>query len=346
VPETYAGSLTAEPPAPPARFTRPGIAVRDAKPAGGRYPLVVVSHGYDNETVALSWLTENLASKGYVVAAIRHADPPITDRSKFAEPLLRRPLDIAFVARSLQGGLAGELGVDGSRVALIGYSMGGYGVLTAAGAELDPESPASRLVPGGLLKPYARGGDRRDAVRAERVKAIVALAPGGGSLRAWGADGLRGITAPLLLISGDRDHTVDYATGARSFFEQAANCHRYLLTFRGAGHRIGLGPAPAEMRGRLWDQDWFEDPVWSAERIVGINLHFITAFLDRYVKGDASRAAYLDGLATDSTQGQWPASAGAPYPAYSPGGGGVTLWKGFQRQHAEGLDLLHETPER
>ena len=29
-PETYSGSLTAEPPAPPTAFTRPGIAVRDA----------------------------------------------------------------------------------------------------------------------------------------------------------------------------------------------------------------------------------------------------------------------------------------------------------------------------
>ena len=99
-PETYSGSLTAEPPAPPTHFTRPGIAVRDAKPATGRFPLVIVSHGYNNDAVALSWLTENLASKGYVVAAIRHADPPITDRSKFPELLLRRPLDIAFVART------------------------------------------------------------------------------------------------------------------------------------------------------------------------------------------------------------------------------------------------------
>ena len=87
-PKTYSGSLPAEPPAPPTRFTIPGIAVRDAKPATGRFPLVIVSHGYSNEAVALSWLTENLASKGYVVAAIRHADPPITDRSKFPELLL------------------------------------------------------------------------------------------------------------------------------------------------------------------------------------------------------------------------------------------------------------------
>ena len=344
-PATYSGSLTAEPPAPPTRFTRPGLAVRGAKQAAGKFPLVIVSHGYDNESVLLSWLTENLASKGYVAAAIRHADPPITERAKFSGPLLRRPLDIAFVAAKLQGDLAADFGVDASRTALIGYSMGGYGVLTAAGAELDPASPAAQLVPGGLMRAHARGGDARDAVRVAGVKAVVGIAPAGGALNAWGADGLRAITAPLLLISGDRDMTVDYQSGARAFFDAATNSNRYLLTFRGAGHRIGLGPAPAEMRDRLWDQDWFADPVWSAERLVGINLHFITAFLDRYVKDDASRAPYLDGLTRDSAQGEWPASAaGGSYGAYSPGTGGITVWKGFQRQHAEGLELLHAAP--
>jgi hypothetical protein len=125
----------------------------------------------------------------------------------------------------------------------------------------------------------------------------------------------------------------------------ATGSNRYLLTYKGAGHRIGLGPAPAEMRTRLWDQDWFEDPVWRQERIVAINLHFITAFLDRYVKGDASGASYLDGLVSDSTKGEWPASAGLPYGAYSPGADGITVWKGFQRGHAEGLELLHASPD-
>ena len=137
---------------------------------------------------------------------------------------------------------------------------------------------------------------------------------------------------------------MDYKTGARAFFDMATNSNRYLLTFLGAGHRIGLGPAPEEMRHRLWDQDWFEDPVWRQERIVGINLHFITAFLDRYVKDDASRAGYLDGLTPESAQGEWPASASLRYDAYSPGSEGFTVWKGFQRSHAEGLTLLHESP--
>lgn len=339
--EMYSGSFTAEPPAPPTRFTVPGIAVRDAKPAAGRFPLVIVSHGYDNDTAALCWLTENLASKGYVVAAIRHEDPPITDRSRIAEPLLRRPLDIAFVARSLQRTLGREGRIDPGRTALIGYSMGGYGVLTAAGGELDAASPLAQMIPGGLLAPYARGGASIDEVRVSGVKAVVALAPAGGSLKSWGTEGLRAITAPLLLIAGDRDGTVDYATGARTLFDQATNSERYLLTYRGGGHRIGLGPAPGEMQGRLWDMDWFADPVWRADRIVGINLHFITTFLDRYVKDDASRASYLDGLTEKSADGVWPASAGGAYGAYSPGTGGITVWKGFQRGHAEGLELLH-----
>jgi predicted dienelactone hydrolase len=203
-PETYSGILPAEPPSPPTHFTIPGIAVRDATPAAGRFPLVIVSHGYSNETVAISWLTENLASKGYVVAAIRHDDPLITDRSKVAEPLLRRPLDIAFVARALQRLLAEEGGIDPSRTALIGYSMGGYGVLTVAGGALDPASSLAQMIPGGLLAPYARGGASIDILHVSGIKAIVAISPAGGSLRAWGTEGLNAITAPLMLLAGDR----------------------------------------------------------------------------------------------------------------------------------------------
>jgi predicted dienelactone hydrolase len=200
------------------------------------------------------------------------------------------------------------------------------------------------MIPGGLIAPYARDGDLLDSVRVPGVKAVVAISPAGGALRAWGTDGLSAITAPLLLISGDRDWTVDYQTGARSFFDMAVNSPRYLLTFRGAGHRIGLGPAPDEMRHRLWDFDWFEDPVWRQDRVVAINLHMITAFLDRYVKDDASRASYLDGLTRESIAGDWPTSSDRAYDAYSPNADGITVWKGFQRQHAEGLELLHETP--
>lgn len=341
VPETYTGELPSEPPEPPAKFSIPGLAVRDARPTGGPYPLVIVSHGYSNIPVAMSWLTENLASKGYVVAAIRHEDPPITERTGFPSVLLRRPLDVAFVARSLAGSLGAERLVDAGRVALIGYSMGGYGVLTAGGAALDPEGPLAQLVPGGAILPYARGGARIEEVTLRDVRAIVALAPaGGGSLAAWGHGGLAGVHAPLLLIAGDNDRTVDYASGARALFDGATGAQRYLLTFKQGGHAIGLDPAPEAMRQKLWDMDWFEDPVWRKDRIIAVNLHVITAFLDRYVKGEESRSAYLDVPVADGSAGRWPAPGPAHYADVSPGTGGITVWKGFQQKTAAGLELL------
>ena len=149
------------------------------------------------------------------------------------------------------------------------------------------------------------------------------------------------IKAPLLLIAGNQDKTVDYASGARAIFGMADGAHRYLRTFKEGGHSIGLNPAPVSMRQRLWDQDWFEDPVWRKERINAINAHFITAFLDRYVKDDASRDAYLNVPVSESAAGVWPATPPPPpYDAYSPGTASITVWKGFQRNHATGLELL------
>jgi len=339
--EVYRAAFPAEPPAPPVHFSVTGIAVRNAPAAGSGYPLVIVSHGHSNSPAAMTWITENLASKGYVVAAIRHEDPPLTDAAGLPELLLMRPLDIAFAAKTLQRLLAARRLVDPMRTALIGYSMGGYGVLTAAGATLDAAGRTVQLVPGGLLLPFASGGAMRDAITVPGLRAVVAISPaGGGELGAWGADGLRTLTAPLLLISGDQDRVVGYASGARGFFDAAVNADRYLLTFRGAGHSIGLNPAPAAMRHRLWDQDWFEDPVWSKQRINAISAHFITAFLDRHLKGDESRAAYLDVAVPESGDGVWPASTSSAYAAFSPGGPDVTVWKGFQRNHSAGLELL------
>jgi predicted dienelactone hydrolase len=342
-PVVYTDTLDSEPPKPATRFTIQGVAVREAKPAGGRFPLVIVSHGYGNVPVAMSWITENLASKGYVVAAIRHEDLYFNPAG-FPNAALRRPLDIAFVTRELQRTMGGAQGsIDPARVALVGYSMGGYGVLAAGGATLDPAGGLVSRTPNGLLAPYARGGALSSSLVAPDVRAIVAFAPAGGAFGAFGATGVADIKAPLLLVAGDHDLTVDYATGARAYFDQAINANRYLLTFLQGGHALGLGSAPPEMRDDLWNQDWFEDPVWRKERLMAISLHFMTAFLDRYVKGDASRASYIDGLVVESGKGTWDAPQGTPWSARSPGGD-VTLWKGFQRRHATGMTLMHAAP--
>jgi predicted dienelactone hydrolase len=316
---------------------------------GGRHPLIILSHGYSNEPGMMSWLAENLASKGYVVAGVHHRDPAITNPKGFSGPLMNRPLDIAFTARELRrkaaraGNRIGDL-IDPNRVAAIGYSMGGYGVLTAAGAGLSPKGAAGLTVPGGLMTPFLRGGSRAADMRIDGLKAVVAISPaGGGVMNAWGEEGLADIKAPLLIIAGDLDRTVGYADGPAAIFDHATGAHRYKLVFRNAGHSIGVNPAAEGMRHALWDVDWFEDPIWRKDRVIGVNLHFITAFLDRYVKGDEAMAGYLDGLTPLSDDGVWPASSGASWGEVSPGGA-ITLWKGFPRRHALGLELRRADP--
>jgi predicted dienelactone hydrolase len=341
-PVTYRGALVAEPPRPPVAFTQEGLAVLNAKPVRSAHPLVILSHGYSNAPAVMTWLTENLASKGYVVAGIHHEDPdPYTvSTDKRAAPNYDRPQDIAFVTAQLRAMLGAQ--IDPERVALIGYSQGGYGVLTASGASLDPESPNMALVAGGWLKKVAREAAGAGEIVVPGVKAIVALAPAGGFPKsAWGAEGLAAITAPLLLIQGDADPVVDYKTGALAVFNGAVRSDRTLLTYKQAGHAIALNPAPPEMRGSVWDMDWWEDPIWRQDRINAINLHFITAFLAVHLRGEGSRAEYLNVPVENSDDGVWAAPAGTPWGAYSPGGDGVTMWKGFQRRHARGMELRH-----
>ena len=339
---TYRGSLFGETPRPPVSFSQAGMAVRDASPVDRAHPLVIVSHGYSNAPAVMTWLTENLASQGYVVAAIHHEDPNpyVVSVEQRAAPNYNRPRDIAFVAAQLRATLGTQ--IDPQRVALIGYSQGGYGVLTAGGAGLDPSGPNMAQVAGGWLKTIAQGTAGAAQITVPGVRAIVALAPGGGGERsAWGQDGLAGITAPLLLIAGDADPVVGYDHAAKAFFASTVGTDRYLLTYRMAGHSIALNPVPREMRGALWDIDWFEDPVWRQDRINAINLHFITAFLAVNLRGEGDKQAYLDVPVENSDEGVWNAPAGTPWGAYSPVGAGVTLWKGFQRRHAQGMVLRH-----
>jgi predicted dienelactone hydrolase len=341
-PVTYRGTLWGEPPHPPAAFTQEGLAVLNAKPVGRKHPLVILSHGYSNAPAMFTWLTENLASKGYVVAGIHHKDPdPYTvSTDKRAAPNYDRPQDIAFVTAQLRATLGAQ--IDPDKIALIGYSQGGYGVLTAGGASLDPEGPNMALVAGGWLKKQARGTAGTGAIVVPGVRAIVALAPAGGSPRsAWGVEGLAAITAPLLLIQGDADPTVDYKAGALAVFAGAVRSDRYLLTYKQAGHNVALNPAPVQMRGSAWDMDWFEDPIWRQDRMNVINLHFITAFLAVHLRGEVGKRTYLNVPVAESDSGEWNPPAGTAWGAYSPGGEGVTLWQGFQRRRARGMILRH-----
>jgi predicted dienelactone hydrolase len=263
-------------------------------------------------------LTEDLASKGYVVAAIDHTDSVFGAQRAFPSTLLNRASDQLFtidalteLARAPQHFLHDLM--DPSRVAVVGYSMGGYGALASAGAGYSPQGGSARAIPGGYFKPWLAGSLQP---RPE-IKAVVAIAPWGAQppQNNWDAEGLAGIRIPSLFIVGDHDDVSGYEQGVRKAYEGAVHSDRYLLIYENARHNVGGNPPPQEAMGSFAARAFFEEPVWRKDRIAAINQHFISAFLDLYVKGDESRRVYLN----DS-------------------------WKGFQPRWSLGIKLEHHTP--
>ena len=88
------------------QVTLTGRAVREAPPLEAEdedpFPLAIISHGYPGNRFLLSPLAENLASKGYVVAAIDHTDSTYNDQAAFGSTVVNRPLDQKFVLDEIE----------------------------------------------------------------------------------------------------------------------------------------------------------------------------------------------------------------------------------------------------
>jgi hypothetical protein len=152
----------------------------------------------------------------------------------------------------------------------------------------------------------------------------VAIAPWGNQppQNNWDAQGLAGIRIPALFIAGDQDDISGFEQGTLKAFNGAVNSERYLLVYQNARHNVGGNPPPPEALGNFTTRAFFDEPVWRKDRITAINQHFITAFLDLYLKGEASRREYLT------------------LPLKSPAGNQV--WKGFQPRWALGVEWHRE----
>jgi hypothetical protein len=85
--------------------------------------------------------------------------------------------------------------------------------------------------------------------------------------------------------------------------------------------------------------EFFTEPVWRSERINQINQHFITAFLDLNLKGDASKAVFLDVPISQAGAGDWPSALGEQLGGRFSDGAQPKYWRGFQRRWAMGLTM-------
>lgn len=338
-----------------ASFTIPSLAVENAQVTeGARQPLIIVSHGYNGWDSFMTWLTENLATKGYIVVAIDHADQRAMTAQdlgiSFGNVLINRAADQRAVISYFTSRVADPMDslgkrIDADNIAVIGYSMGAFGALATAGADYDPASNVFKQLPADAQAAIFDSQTKGKSIAA-KIKAVVALAPFGGrpDSRAWTAASLATSTTATLMIGGSDDDIVDVKQGVSWIFEQLTAKSRYFLIFNNARHNVGGNPPPPEADGDFSTREYFAEPVWRAERINSINQHFITAFLDLNLKGDATKSAFLDVPTTLGGDAKWPLA-----PMENVGGKTATdsetgYWRGFQRRWALGLEMRYQKP--
>jgi len=341
-------SHTMDPPGmEPVTLDFSGRAYSDAAPLGDgqTFPLVVMSHGFNGWSTQFSNLAEHIASHGYVVASIDHADMKLEGATdfihSFAKVLASRSLDqrqvlADILERSRAETTSAFTLIDPETVGLIGYSMGGYGALASAGGDYDYDSGTFTAVPSDAMAPV-----RAAASEPVPIDAVVAFAPWGGQPdnRVWSAETLAKVDVPVLLVSGNQDDVSNYAEGIRWIFDALTGADRHMLVYREARHNV-VGNAfdlPEDTPFRA--AEFVMEPVWRQGRINAINQHFVTAFLDMTLKGDAAKAAYLNVPSVDANDSVWPVSTGEQLNGKLAGEEESEHWRGFQRRWALGLEF-------
>lgn len=318
-----------------------GKAVRNAQPIASQpaFPLVLISHGYPGNRYLLAHLAENLASKGFVTVSIDHTDSTYRTKAAFSSTLVNRPVDQLFVLEKIAQMSADTSSflhglVDANNSALIGYSMGGYGAVVNAGAGLTEQAATSKQ--GAPFTTLTRHQSGKKSAVDSRLKTIIAFAPWGMTYGMWNTQTLQKVTMPMLFVAGSQDDVSGYENGVRAIWQGVTNSERSLLTYDNANHNAGaVMPAPQE--SYVFDpelgfnlSEHYIDAVWDNARMNNIAQHFVTAWLNKYLKHDETMNNYLD-LVPNSNNGLWAMddkSQAKPEHNY---------WPGFAKRTAKGL---------
>jgi predicted dienelactone hydrolase len=325
------------------RFEIQANAYRDAAIAKSneKYPVIVISHGYTGYRTLMYYLGEHLASHGYVVAAIDHTDSTNEEvnfaespYSGFPSTLLNRSRDQVFTLGAVANHAFFQEAVDATKAGVIGYSMGGYGAVSTAGACYAFNDQTAATFTGTTapevvtkvkqaLNTCAGGNVSSDKVLPE-WKAALALAPWGGQHQLFDVKSLNDIQIPVLYVAGDNDDISGY-DGIKWLFDNTGSKGTKLLTVKNARHNVAGHPAPAEAYESEFDLGSYIEPAWEIQKLNAINEHFALALMNCHVK---SLSQYCDFLNIEGSSAQVPVDGKKPSP-----------WKGFDDRWALGLEM-------
>jgi predicted dienelactone hydrolase len=194
--------------------------------SAGSFPFVVYSHGSGGQSFVASFLTEDLASHGYVVLSANHDGNTAADQllgnsvsqdvNDFLRPnVVKAEIDWALAQSSGKSSAYPRLkgAIDEARIGLVGHSYGGYTALATAGGH---SGPAGTIAPD------------------PRIKAVVGQAP---YTRRLSDAELTGIKIPVMLMVGTKDITTPLELDSQRPFDLITGPPVVLAVMTDAAHQ-------------------------------------------------------------------------------------------------------------
>lgn len=280
-------------------------------------PVVVISHGLASDRQTLAYLAEHLASYGYGVVMLEHAETSAARFTQFlrgqAGPpdpteLLNRPRDITAALDTLEQRSQSEpilRSLNLQEVGVLGQSLGGYTVLAAAGATINrplleetcSASLRERLSLNASMLIQCRitelPPDISLAVADDRVKAVLAMNPLTSHI--FGEAGLQAIDSPVMLLASSNDFLTPALLEQIQPFTWLETDDKTFVVVENATHfspldvdGAGVLPVPQSLVG--------PDAAQAHRALSAIS----RAFFDLHVPSSTPVAA--DGLTPESTQ--------------------------------------------
>lgn len=181
---------------------------------GGKYPLILVSHGNRGDRRDICWLAETLVKKGFAVASVEHHgncrsyyDPRMSLR------FWERPRDISAALDHILKDGAISNRIDRERIGFVGYSLGGMTGLALGGAtpknvkevliseqKRFQEVEVSELEAMNVEEAYQNLAD-------ERIKALLLICP---AIFMYPPQALRHIQVPVGLVASLHDEVLPH----------------------------------------------------------------------------------------------------------------------------------------
>jgi predicted dienelactone hydrolase len=273
------------------------IAVDVTYPGGpGPFPVVVYSHGDGGSGDDARPLARFWATRGYVVLAPSHRDPPSAKNGVDPKAWEARARDLAFLIDSLPsigervGPLAGKL--DGARVGVGGHSYGAYTAGLLAGATI--------AAPKGAKAPAPKTQSFADP----RPKAFLLLSPPGAGIRGWTDSSWSDVARPLLLVTGSRDGGPKGKDSSWRLdaFRKSPPGDKFYLFLRGASHLSFTGryaEPGASLSGRGKGAPSTDEEVAIFKDVKAVTV----AFWDEFLRNDSAAKAFLSSSELDKETG-------------------------------------------